>query len=257
MIYTYGAQTSAGRVRVNNEDAFALDTHRGLAVLADGMGGYQAGEVASGMATTLIKSEMSHWLNQAGDFPKTVDVRQALEHCVAQANLDIFAKGLTEPECRGMGTTVVAAVFGPDALVLAHVGDSRCYRLRHGQLTQLTKDHSVLQEEIDAGLLTPEQALLSTHKNLVTRALGVAPDVMQDVLDEPVQPGDLYLLCSDGLTDMVRDAQLSLILETTLELQEKADRLVQTANNQGGRDNISVVLIQVAEAPRPNKQMTR
>lgn len=244
MIYTYGAQTSAGRVRANNEDALSFDAYRGLAVLADGMGGYQAGEVASGMATTLIKSEMSRWLSQAGGSPNTVDVRRALEQCVAQANLDIFTKGLTQPECRGMGTTVVAAVFGPGTLVLAHVGDSRCYRLRHGQLTQLTKDHSVLQEEIDAGLVTPEQALLSTHKNLVTRALGVAPDVTMDVLDEQVQSGDVYLLCSDGLTDMVRDAQLSQILEATPDLQEKADRLVQTANNQGGRDNISVVVVQ-------------
>lgn len=244
MIYTYGAQTSAGRVRANNEDALSFDAYRGLAILADGMGGYQAGEVASGMATTLIKSEMSRWLSQAGGSPNTVDVRRALKQCVAQANLDIFTKGLTQPECRGMGTTVVAAVFGPGTLVLVHVGDSRCYRLRHGQLTQLTKDHSVLQEEIDAGLVTPEQALLSTHKNLVTRALGVAPDVTMDVLDEQVQSGDVYLLCSDGLTDMVRDAQLSQILEATPDLQEKADRLVQTANNQGGRDNISVVVVQ-------------
>lgn len=244
MIYTYGAQTSAGRVRANNEDAYSLDARGGLAVLADGMGGYQAGEVASHMATTLIKNAMSQWLSQAGDFPETTNVRQALTHCVAQANLDIFTRGLTQPECRGMGTTVVAAVFGPDTLVLVHVGDSRCYRLRHGKLKQLTKDHSVLQEEIDAGLVTPEQALLSTHKNLVTRALGVAPDVMMDVLDEPIQSGDLYLLCSDGLTDMVRDAQLSLALEGTLDPQEKADLLVQTANNQGGRDNISVVVVQ-------------
>lgn len=257
MSYTYSAGIDKGRVRNNNEDAIALDEGLGLVVLADGMGGYQAGEVASGMASILIRDEMALWLKQAATPPRAVDVRQALGRTVSEANLAIFTKGLTLPECRGMGTTVVAAVFMSDMLVLGHVGDSRAYRLREGQLTQLTKDHSVLQEEIDAGLVTPEQALMATHKNLVTRALGVDPGVVMDLIEEGVQPGDLYLLCSDGLTDMVRDSQITQILQMPQTLQNKADQLVDAANELGGRDNISVVLIQAAQKLQPRGLLNR
>lgn len=257
MSYTFGSCSDKGRVRSNNEDAIAFDGRLGVVVLADGMGGYQAGEVASGMATRLIKDEMAAWLSGLKAFPSAGDVRQALGWSVAQANLAIFTQALMEPECRGMGTTVVAAVFGPEQLVLGHVGDSRCYRLRQGRLTQLTKDHSVLQEEMDAGLITPEQALSATHKNLVTRALGVEPGVMLDLIEEAVEDEDLYLLCSDGLTDMVLDAQIHPILESDLTLQEKADQLVQMANERGGRDNISVVLIQASGGPKPQGLLAR
>ena len=256
-MYTYSAQTSAGRVRTNNEDAIAIDSRLGVVVLADGMGGYQAGEVASGMASVLIKDDMVSWLKQTATPPRTVDVRQALGRSVSEANLAIFTRGLTRPECRGMGTTVVAAIFGRDVLVLGHVGDSRAYRLRDGQLTQLTKDHSVLQEEIDAGLVTPEQALVATHKNLVTRALGVDPGVVLDLIEVAVQPDDLYLLCSDGLTDLVHDPQIAQILQTPHTLQNKADQLVDAANEQGGRDNISVVLIQAAQESQSHGLLSR
>lgn len=256
-MYTYGTQTSAGRVRANNEDAIAIDSRLGVAVLADGMGGYQAGEVASGMASTLIKDDLVSWLKHSEAPPRTADVRQAMGRSVSEANLAIFTKSLTRPECRGMGTTVVAAVFVADVLVLGHVGDSRAYRLREGQLTQLTKDHSVLQEEIDAGLVTPEQALIATHKNLVTRALGVDPGVVLDLIEEGVQPGDLYLMCSDGLTDMVQDRQIAQILQAQQTLQHKAEQLVDVANELGGRDNISVVLIQAAPRPQPRGLLNR
>ena len=144
-----------------------------------------------------------------------------------------------------MGTTLVVGVFQGMTLLLGHIGDSRCYRLRGRQFTQITKDHSLLQEQIDSGLLTLEQAATAPNKNLVTRALGVEDAVMLELNEYPVQPGDLYLMCSDGLTDMVDDAEISNILEGSLSLEQKADRLVSVANEHGGRDNITVLLVQV------------
>ena len=141
-----------------------------------------------------------------------------------------------------MGTTLVVGVFQADRLVLGHIGDSRCYRLRGQTFQQITKDHSLLQEQLDAGLITPQQALTSIHKNLVTRALGVEDTVLLEVNEHRVEAGDIYLMCSDGLSDMVLDAGIAAILATPGTLGDKADRLVVAANENGGRDNISVLL---------------
>ena len=143
-----------------------------------------------------------------------------------------------------MGTTLLVAVFQPQRLVLGHVGDSRAYRWRRGELTQITRDHSLLQEQLDAGLITPQQAAVSVHRNLVTRAVGVQDSVHIEVHAHAVEPGDCYLLCSDGLSDMVDDASLAILLGRRGTLQDKAQALVDGANARGGRDNIAVVLVQ-------------
>lgn len=172
MTLEFFSATDTGRVRDNNEDSIALDPGVGLAVLADGMGGYNAGEVASQMLTSFIKAELGRWLAEAGQQASDADVRRAMDICVDNANRAIFNAANTNPRYAGMGTTLVVAVFREQSVLLGHVGDSRAYRLRDGQLVQITRDHSLLQEQIDAGLLTPEEAVFSSNKNLVTRAVG-------------------------------------------------------------------------------------
>lgn len=248
MIYTFCAQTDTGRTRDNNEDSVAFDDATRLVVLADGMGGYNAGEVASGMATAFIKSELGRWLTEVGRSARTREVRRAMEICVDSANAAIFNAANSNPGYMGMGTTLVVAVFREDGLVLGHIGDSRCYRWRAGQLQQITRDHSLLQEQIDAGLITPEQAQHSTIKNLVTRALGVELGVVMEVNEHAVEPGDVYLLCSDGLSDMVTDATITQVLVKETTLAGRTQALVDVANDHGGRDNISVLMAEVSEA---------
>ncbi len=245
MIYTYCAKTDTGRARDNNEDSVAIDEETRVVVLADGMGGYNAGEVASGMATTYIKFELSRWLTEVGAVARSREVRRALEICVDSANLAIFNAANSNAQYAGMGTTLVVAVFRDDALVLGHIGDSRCYRLRAGMLEQITRDHSLLQEQLDAGLITPEQAEHSNIKNLVTRALGVEALVLTEVNEHAVEPGDVYLLCSDGLSDMVSDATIAKIMATETSLERQAAALVDAANDHGGRDNISVLMVEL------------
>ena len=248
MIYHFCSKTDTGRERDNNEDAVAFDENTQVAVLADGMGGYNAGEVASGMATTFINLEMSRWLHQAGASAKSKDIRRAMEICVDNANLSIFNAANSNAQYAGMGTTLVMGVFRPGMAQIGHIGDSRCYRLRGDLLEQITRDHSLLQEQLDAGLLTPEQAQHSTIKNLVTRALGVEELVLLEVNEFQVELGDIYLMCSDGLSDMVDDATIAKIMSMHTGLAHKADLLVAEANDNGGRDNISVLLVEACEA---------
>ena len=248
MIYEICTDTDPGLARDNNEDAVAFDAQTGLCILADGMGGYNAGEVASGMACAFIKSEMSRWLSQAGLHANGKEVKRAMEICVQNANHSIFNAANSNPQYTGMGTTLVVAVFQAERLVLGHIGDSRCYRLRSGEFQQITKDHSLLQEQIEAGLITPEQALTSANKNLVTRALGVEDSVLLDVSEHRVEVGDVYMMCSDGLSDMVRDQPIADIMVSDVSLEQKATRLIAAANEGGGRDNISVVLMHAKEA---------
>ncbi len=257
MNYTFCTRTDPGRARDNNEDAVALDTDTHLCVLADGMGGYNAGEIASGMATAFIKSEMARWLSEAGRHAKVKEIRRALEICVDDANRSIFNASDSNPQYSGMGTTLVVAVFHGATLILGHIGDSRCYRLRGGELSQITKDHSLLQEQIDAGLITPEQASTSSIKNLVTRALGVEDAVMLDLHEHEVEAGDCYLLCSDGLSDMVDDGEIASILGGEAPMEQLADALVVSANEHGGRDNISVLLVQADAAPEKRGLISR
>jgi len=248
MNYQFCAKTDTGRSRDNNEDSVVYDEATRLAVLADGMGGYNAGEIASGMATAFIKSELSRWLSEAGESAKLREVRRAMEICVDNANLSIYNAANSNAHYSGMGTTLVMGVFREDKLLVGHIGDSRCYRLRGGELQQITKDHSLLQEQLDAGLITPEQAATSSIRNLVTRALGVEEVVLLEVNEYLVELGDIYVMCSDGLSDMVDDATIAKILCVQADLSEKAGFLIEAANEHGGRDNISVVMVEVTEA---------
>jgi protein phosphatase len=246
MNYLFCAQTDPGRVRENNEDSVAFDEATHLAVLADGMGGYNAGEIASGMATAFIKTELASWLSEAGPHATLWQVQRAIEICVEHANRSIFNASHANPQYSGMGTTLVLAVFWGSRLLLGHVGDSRCYRWRGNLLVQITKDHSLLQEQIDAGLLTPAQAASSPHKNLVTRALGVENEVTLELNEFAVEPGDIYLMCSDGLSDMMDEAAMAAIFQQGASLDHAANELVSLANDNGGRDNITVLLAQAA-----------
>jgi len=244
MPYEFHSALDTGRQRSNNEDAVALDPECGLAVLADGMGGYNAGEVAAGMATAFIHAEFGRWLREAGDRVAEQELARAMDICVDNANRAIYNAANAEPRYSGMGTTLVVAAFRGEQVTVGHVGDSRAYRLRGGRLQQITRDHSLLQEQIDAGLISPEQAAFSTQKNLVTRAVGVEDTVMLETHAHEVQPGDLYLLCSDGLSDMLPDPVIgNLLVSTTGGLPDVARALIAAANEAGGRDNISVVLV--------------
>jgi len=249
-----------GMVRAHNEDAIFVDG-AGLAVLADGMGGYNAGEVASGIAVSVIKEGLMPELMSGRDLSK-VDIHTGLTHAalllqqqIAAANKGIYEAAQNRPECAGMGTTVVAAVFHGARVSIAHIGDSRCYRLRGGRFEQLTRDHSLLQEQIDSGQITADQARFSLNKNLVTRALGIEAIVPADISEYRVEPDDVYLLCSDGLTDMVdTDVVHGVVDEQRATLEVAATQLIELANQNGGRDNISVILARVPAAFLPNNK---
>ncbi len=242
MTIEFHCATDTGRARNNNEDSVTVDDAVALAVLADGMGGYNAGEVASGMATEFIRTELGRWLAEASQNASDADVRRAMDICVDNANRAIFNAANSNPQYAGMGTTLVVAVFREGRLLMGHVGDSRGYRLRAGRLAQITHDHSLLQEQIDSGLITPEQAALSSNKNLVTRAVGVEDTVLLETHLHDVMPGDLYLMCSDGLSDMLDDDTIARLMQSAEPLDEIGTALIQAANEAGGRDNISVVL---------------
>jgi len=240
--------THPGMVRSHNEDSIAADAEIGLAVLADGMGGYNAGEVASGIAVELIRTEMKKVLsNTSPEELNGQDAEQLIEKHATRANTAIYQASQSQPQYSGMGTTLVVALWHDNQISVGHIGDSRLYRLRGGALEQITRDHSLLQEQIDSGMITKEQARHSQNKNLVTRAVGIDPEVETEVHTYSVQPGDVYLLCSDGLSDMVTDEDVQLTLTSlAANLPLAAEQLVQLANDNGGRDNVSVILVQVA-----------
>ena len=240
-----------GMVRAHNEDSIGSDPSIGLAVLADGMGGYNAGEVASGIAVALISKETRETLTHVHPYEldrgtgKPMAVR-ILGNIIARANSSIFQAANSQPQYAGMGTTLVVALLADNHINVAHVGDSRLYRLRGDELAQLTRDHSLLQEQIDSGMITKEMARRSQNKNLVTRAVGIEPEVEADINTFQAREGDTYLLCSDGLCDMVEDEDILLTLTSlNANLPLAASQLVQMANDNGGRDNISVILIRV------------
>jgi protein phosphatase len=247
-------ETDTGRVREHNEDTIALDADIGLLVLADGMGGYNAGEVASGIAVKTIMNLVRESVERedlAATDPASGLSRRSivLRDAIQRANKIIFQTAKTQPQCEGMGTTVVAALFHDNRVTFAHVGDSRIYRLRADRLEQVTLDHSLLQELVDRGFYTPEEAQRAANKNYVTRALGVEPTVDVEITEHEVHKGDHYLLCSDGLSDMVEDADIHLTINTFGDnLATVAKQLIQLANDNGGRDNVSVVLAEVVES---------
>lgn len=248
------SRTDPGKVRSHNEDFVAHEREAGVVLLADGMGGYNAGEVASGMAARIIVEGLCHtWRALTSNKRAVAESARVAGHSIQEqverANWAIFEKAQNEPQCEGMGTTLVVGLFYDNHLTVGHIGDSRMYRLRGESLQQITKDHSLLQEQMDNGLISKEDARKSRNKNLLTRALGIDPKVEAEISSFNVLPGDLYLLCSDGLNDMVDDEEIRLTLLTLqANLALVGDQLVMAANENGGRDNISVVLVKVLRA---------
>jgi protein phosphatase len=246
--------TDTGRVREHNEDAIGSNPEIGLMVLADGMGGYNAGEVASGIAVQIVtdlaaegaqREELNNIDAHSGLMRQSIILRDA----VYRSNKIIYQTAQSQTHCEGMGTTIVACMFYDNKVSIAHVGDSRAYRLRAGVLEQVTLDHSLLQELVDRGFYSHEEAQRSTNRNYVTRALGVEPTVEVEVHEYDVLPGDIYLLCSDGLPDMVEDDDIHLTISTfNASLETVGQQLIDLANDHGGRDNVSVMLAQVKEA---------
>ncbi|MFY9488203.1 MAG: Stp1/IreP family PP2C-type Ser/Thr phosphatase [Solirubrobacterales bacterium] len=231
----FAAKSDVGRVRRANEDAYYVRSP--LFVVADGMGGAQAGEVASKIATDAFASGLDESLA-----PET-----RMAAVVKAANLEIHTQSNTDASKQGMGTTLSAVLLGDQELTVAHVGDSRAYRLREGELTQLTRDHSLVGEMVRRGAITPAEAEVHPQRSILTRALGPEPDVEVDTLSYPVKPGDIYLLSSDGLTGMVDDRQIAEVAGSGKSMSDIADELIRRANDAGGVDNITVVAFKVGQ----------
>ncbi|MBI3570035.1 MAG: Stp1/IreP family PP2C-type Ser/Thr phosphatase [Gammaproteobacteria bacterium] len=236
--------TDPGRMREQNEDNIAMAPEAGLVVVADGMGGHRAGEVASRLAVEAIQRHVINTLAEAGANSNGRIEVALVRDAIQQANQAIYGHAHKNPEYAGMGSTVVVALFYGDKLCVGHVGDSRLYRFRDTILEQVTEDHSVVQELISRGLVTAEEARQSVGKNLVTRALGIDPDVEADISEHDVYDDDIYLLCSDGVNDVLADGDIEMMLtEHGRNLEITARHMVDTANERGGPDNISVILV--------------
>ncbi len=246
--------SDTGRVRDHNEDAIGCVQDIGLWVLADGMGGYNAGEVASGIAVKTIidlVAEACQRENRADIESGTGYMRQTivLRDAIHRANKIINQTAKSQPQCEGMGTTLVACLFYDNRVSIAHVGDSRLYRMRDNRFEQITMDHSLLQELVDRGFYSQEEASRSTNRNYVTRALGVEPSVEVEVQEIDVLKGDFILMCSDGLPDMVEDEDIHLTISTfNNNIDTIGQQLIKLANDNGGRDNVSVILVRVVDA---------
>lgn len=241
--------SDVGLNREHNEDSISWDIDLGLILLADGMGGHNAGEVASDMAVSAIHDALLDVLTPEMLETNAIKCEDAVRESVVYANEEIHEQAHARIECAGMGTTVVLALFHDNSITYANVGDSRIYRLRNGVLQQITQDHSLVQEMVDNGYLSQEEALLSTSRNLITRALGIAPEVEVDVNTDELEEDDLYLLCSDGLSDMMSDTDIQQLLnEHRPNLEKAAEALVNLANHNGGSDNISVILVAMHES---------
>jgi protein phosphatase len=258
-----GVRSDVGLVRMNNEDHFAVDPSLGLYVICDGMGGQAAGEVASKMA---VETVVQH-IREAGRNPQANWEGAYLEELSAPtnrlgsairlSNKAIFDAAASASSNNGMGCTVAAASILGNVMSVAHVGDSRIYLFRDGKLKQLTQDHSLVWEQVRQGLLTPQEAGESDMSNVILRALGAEPTVEVDLDEMWVGPGDQVLLCSDGLTRMVPDAEIAAVLAAAAEPQEAADKLVQLANEKGGEDNTTVIILRLLPSSSGWKRLVR
>jgi protein phosphatase len=234
-----GQATNTGMIRPGNEDSFFTDPPAGLFVVADGMGGHAAGEVASEMAVRILADE----LRAVKDINDGVIVQ--VSQAMKRANLAIFERTLTEVDKQGMGTTASLLILRDGKYLIGQVGDSRVYLLREAVLHQLTKDHSYVQEQVDAGFLTPEQARYHPYSNVITRCVGASADVEPDTYTGPVKSGDVFLVASDGLTGMVDDRRLQSLLQSRASAQRVVDALISEANGRGGLDNITAIVVRV------------
>ncbi len=245
--------SDVGLNRAQNEDSAITDAGRGLLILADGMGGREAGEIASALAVTEIYTEMVRELKRKNleRVDKKTGFTQGsllIKNAIIRANAQILATANADSKCQGMGTTAVVGLLHENIMSIAHVGDSRLYLFRNEELQQITCDHSLVQEEMDRGL-SREEALKKVPGNLITRALGIDMDVLVDIVERAVAPGDIFLLCSDGLNDMVDDKEIHLTLSKySGNLVQAGEELVRLASNYGGKDNISIILLRVRES---------
>ncbi|MGV3707924.1 MAG: Stp1/IreP family PP2C-type Ser/Thr phosphatase [Gemmatimonas sp.] len=249
MQLSVAAATDVGRIRAGNEDSLYADAdpQRGLFIVADGMGGHAAGEIASEMAVQIVAKEMAHIRALGGEEPLT-----AMGNALRAANRAIFERTIVEADKQGMGTTASCLMMGSGKFVIGHIGDSRIYQLRDGVFRQVTKDHSYVQEQVDAGFLTPEQARYHPYSNVITRCVGANAAVEPDVLQGEIKPGDVYLVASDGLTGMVEDPQLKKIMETKSTPGAMVNSMINEANKRGGLDNITAIVVQVLSLRPPN-----
>ena len=237
----FSGKSDVGLRRTNNEDTFVVSPERGLCLVADGMGGAAAGELASRIFTDTALEIFSTATSRSEK-----DTLQLVQRTFAWANERVLSHVKENPHHKGMGCTAELVAFSDDGFVLGHMGDSRTYRLRNGQLKQLSKDHSFVQEQIDQGLITLAEARNHPMRNIILRAVGVMDSVALDLVRGKAIPGDLLLLCSDGLTDMVDDTLILEVLSSTIVLSQKAEKLVELAKSAGGYDNVTVVLSQVS-----------
>lgn len=250
MRFSCAARTDVGVVRSGNEDTYLMAAERGLFVVADGMGGHAAGEVASDMATRIVAEEYRPVRGMTDD-----ELMAQMVGAIRAANAAIFKRTLQEQDKRGMGTTATVLALLPRRYLIGQVGDSRAYILRGGVLTQLTKDHSYVQEQVDAGRLSPEEARVHPYANVITRCVGSSGDVVPDLFLGTLEAGDLILLASDGLTGMLEDEDLREVMSGEDSLEEMVDRLISDANRRGGLDNITVILVRIEEVSPPTGEM--
>ena len=260
-----GAGTSdVGLQREHNEDSFAIATEHGLFLVADGMGGHRAGDVASQLASETISEFFQRTAGDDMTWPfqfdsSLSDEENRLQTAIRLANRHIHEHSARSPDLRGMGTTVVGALFSPDKrkMFIGHVGDSRAYRIRNGAITQLTRDHSLVNEYLVAMPDMPEEQRSELPKNVITRALGMQDSVEVDLLVDEVEPGDVYVLCSDGLSGMLSDEHICETVLSDPDLQAACERLVTRANEHGGEDNVTAVLVRIQSAAEPVDQFAR
>jgi serine/threonine protein phosphatase PrpC len=249
------ARTDTGRVRKGNEDSLHADAnaHRGIFIVADGMGGHAAGEIASEMAVQTVSGDLAD-LNDL----ETERAADRVADALRDANRAVFQRTRKELEKTGMGTTVSALLLSDTHYIIGHVGDSRIYLVRDGEMKQLTRDHSLVQEQVDAGLLTPEQARKHPQSNVITRCVGMADDIEPDVLEGEARMGDCFLLASDGLTGMVEDRRIMQLLGSRAAPARIVDALISEANNNGGNDNITAIVVRVLpqEANQTDRDVT-
>ncbi|MEO8295514.1 MAG: Stp1/IreP family PP2C-type Ser/Thr phosphatase [Gemmatimonadota bacterium] len=246
MRFICAARTDVGIVRSGNEDNYLMLADRGVFIVADGMGGHAAGEVASEMAVRIISKELGSLRGMSDE-----NVGERIRLSIRAANEAIFDRTLSEHDKRGMGTTVTALTLLPRRYLIGQVGDSRAYLMREGRFLQVTKDHSYVQEQVDAGLLTPEQARVHPYSNVITRCVGASNDVMPDLYFGSLREGDVLLLASDGLTGMLEDEQLLKILSSEGGPQAWVDRMITEANRRGGLDNITAIIVKIETIDAP------
>jgi protein phosphatase len=247
--FNVGFQTDIGRKRQQNQDHGGAYPELGLFVVADGMGGHKGGEIASAMAVQTVESHV-----REAEKTTSWDPRQVITDAIQKANDQIFQRSTAEPQLHGMGTTTTALLFSQDLLTIGHVGDSRAYYFRPHEVWQVTRDHSLVMEKLRAGLITRDQVKTDRMKNVITRSVGFEPAVNVEVYEMAVQAGDIFLICSDGLSGLIDDPDMLDVVQRDLldhgDARRAVENLVVAANERGGDDNITAILVQIlGQAP--------